>query len=151
MQRLLYISESRIAEADAKSVVSQIVERAQIKNARLGLTGALLFTDKYFVQVLEGSHEAIHTLMAYIHTDSRHGNITVVDKSTINDRLFPDWHMAYHGPSRFVSRRVERLLHATSQSEQRRASDWLTDLAWEFSKMRNLSSLPGSGSTASAA
>lgn len=151
MQRLLYISESHIPETDAQTVVTQIVELAQIKNARLGLTGALLFTDKYFVQVLEGSQQAIQTLMVRLHTDPRHGNISVVDESPIKCRLFPDWHMAYHGPSRFVSRRVESLLHPTSQSEQRRAADWLTDLTSEFSKMRNLSSLPRSGSIASAA
>ena len=52
MQRLLYVSESRIDEADAQSVVSQIVAHAQLKNAQLGLTGALIFTGEHFAQVL---------------------------------------------------------------------------------------------------
>ena len=132
MQRLLYISKSRIADADKQSAVSQTVEHAQINNARLGITGALLFTGLYFAQVLEGSSEAIQTLMADIKTDTRHGKVVVVDESPITERLFPDWQMAYQGPSQFVSRKVERLLHTTSPAERQRAAEWLTDLAREF-------------------
>jgi hypothetical protein len=132
MQRLLYVSESRLAEADAQSMVSQIVAHAQINNALSGITGALIFTGQHFAQVLEGPEDAINTVMAYIHTDTRHGNIMVVDKSPITRRLFADWQMAYQGPSQFVSRHVTRLLHAISQSDRKRAAEWLTELAREF-------------------
>lgn len=132
MHRLLYVSESRIDDVDARSAVSRIVEQAQINNALSGLTGALIFTGQHFAQVLEGPQEAIQTVMAYIHTDKRHSNVVVVDKSPITRRLFADWQMAYHGPSQFVSRHVTRLLHATSQSERQRATEWLTELAREF-------------------
>ena len=113
-------------------MVSRIVEQAQINNALSSLTGALIFTGQHFAQVLEGPQEAIHTVMAYIHTDKRHSNVVVVDETPITRRLFADWQMAYHGPSQFVSRHVTRLLHATSQSERRRATEWLTELARQF-------------------
>ncbi|WP_411290755.1 BLUF domain-containing protein [Sphingorhabdus sp.] len=132
MYRLLYVSESRIEEADAQSVVSRIVEHAQINNALSGLTGALIFTGQHFAQVLEGPREAIHTVMACIQTDKRHSNVVVVDETPITGRLLADWQMAYCGPSQFVSRHVTRLLHATSQSERQRATDWLTELARQF-------------------
>ena len=105
MQRLLYISESRIADADKQSAVSQIVEHAQINNARLGLTGALLFTGLYFAQVLEGPTEAIQTLMADIKTDTRHGKVVVVDESPTTERLFPigKWRIKAR-PSLFLGR-----------------------------------------------
>lgn len=73
-------------------------------------------------------------LMAYIHNDPRHRNVKVVDTTPISSRQFPDWQMAYQGPSQFVSRHVARLLHASDPSEQRRAAAWLTELAFEFSK-----------------
>lgn len=142
MHRLLYISESCIEEADAPSAVSQIVAHSQNNNALLGLTGALIYTGEHFAQVLEGPQEAIHTVMAYIHTDTRHTNIVVVDKSLIRDRLFADWQMAYQGPSQFVLRHVTRLLHTTSCSERQRATDWLTELAREFTKTPSKTGAP---------
>ena len=139
MQRLLYVSDSRIEAADVQSAVLQIVVNAQVKNIELGITGALIFTGEHFAQVLEGPQEAIDTLMAYINADPRHGNLVVVDRSSITRRRFPDWQMAYQGPSPFVSRHVARLMHATSQSEQRRAAaDWVIELAREFAVPRKL-------------
>lgn len=134
MQRLLYVSESRIKQTDAQSEVEKIVNYSQIKNAELGITGALIFTGEHFAQVLEGTPEAIHMLMAYIYTDSRHENVVVMDQSPITRRRFSSWQMAYQGPSQFVSRHVARLLHATSPSETLRAVEWITDLASEFAK-----------------
>jgi len=133
MQRVLYLSESHIEEADAQLVVSQIVANAQINNARLGITGALIYTGEHFAQVLEGSPETIQMLMARIVADFRHQNVVVVDQSPIDGRRFPEWSLAYQGQSQFVSRHVTRLMNMTSQSEKRRASAWLTDLAHEFS------------------
>lgn len=133
MERLLYISESRIKDSDAKPMIAQIVAASQIRNTKLAITGALLFTGTHFAQILEGPTESIDLLMVSINADLRQGNILIADRSAINTRRFPDWKMAYHGPSLFVSRQVVRLLHRTSQSEQRRATEWLTELAHEFS------------------
>jgi hypothetical protein len=133
MHRLLYVSESHIEQSHVQSTVANIVAHSQVKNKQLGVTGALLFTGKHFAQILEGSPEAIDMLMAYIYSDTRHGKIVVIDKSPITRRRFADWQMAYHGPSQFVSRHVAKLLHPSSRSEQRRAVEWITDLAHEFS------------------
>lgn len=132
MQRLLYVSETCIEHSKAQVEVSNIAAHAQVKNLRLDITGALIFTGQHFAQVLEGPPEAVNMLMADIHNDIRHRNIAVVDKSFITRRRFPDWQMAYHGPYPFVARHVAKLFHATSQFERRRAVDWITDLALEF-------------------
>lgn len=133
MERLLYVSESRIDPLDLDSCVSQIVAVAQIRNAGLALTGALLFTGTHFAQILEGSTESIAQLMSSLHDDPRHANIVVVDRLPVEVRQFPDWQMAYFGPSQFVSRHVVRLLNQTTRSERQRATEWLTQLAHEFS------------------
>lgn len=133
MQRLLYVSESCIYKSDEQEIVSKIVLHAQTKNAELSLTGALLFTGQHFAQIFEGPSESIQMLMASIYNDSRHRNVKVVNTTPIISRQFPDWQMAYQGPSQFVSRHVAKLLHTSSPSEQRRASEWLTELALEFS------------------
>ena len=133
MERLLYISESCIKDSDARPMIAQIVAASQIRNAKLAITGALLFTGTHFAQILEGPTESIDLLMMSINADLRQGNILIADRSVIVTRRFPDWKMAYYGPSLFVSRQVLRMLDRTSQSEQRRATEWLTELAHEFS------------------
>lgn len=133
MERVLYVSESRLDPLNLDSGVSQIVGAAQTRNAELALTGALLFTGTHFAQILEGSAESIAQLMSSLHDDSRHANIVIVDRLPIEVRQFPDWKMAYFGPSQFVSRHVLRLLNQTTRSERQRATEWLTQLAHEFS------------------
>jgi len=133
MERALYISESRIEQANVELSVADIVASAQIRNLKLGLTGALLFTGVYFAQILEGPPNSIAQLMGSLRDDVRHKKIVIIDQSPIQARRFGDWKMAYHGPSQFVSRHVVRLLNSPSHSEQQRATEWLTELAHEFS------------------
>ena len=132
MERLLYVSKSKIKEAEAFSVVSRIVTKAIEWNVDHNLTGALIFTGTHFAQVLEGSQKDLEDVMVIIENDPRHGSIQVINRSPIDERQFPSWAMAYQGPSQFVSRHVTRLLHATSGLEQQRATDWLIQLAHEF-------------------
>ena len=132
MERLLYVSESKIKKADFETVVAGIVAKSVDWNTEHNLTGALIFTGTHFAQVLEGSQKDIDEVMSIITSDPRHGSIRVVDRSSITERQFPNWAMAYQGPSQFVSRHVTRLLNATSGLEKRRATDWLIQLAHEF-------------------
>ena len=132
MDRLLYISDSRIDHLDADSFETEVVVAARIKNAILGLSGALLFTGAHFAQILEGPKPSIDAMMQSLQNDDRHENIAVIERSAIDTRRFADWQMAYFGPSQFVSRHVTRLLNGASASEQQRATEWLIDLAHEF-------------------
>lgn len=137
MQRVLYVSESCLVETEAQLAVDDIVTHARINNSRLGLTGALLFTGLYFAQILEGPTAIVDELMEHIGADPRHSALVIVAKSPVADRLFPDWQMAYQGPSQFVSRKLERLLHATSTKEKESAAEWITELALEFATTSN--------------
>lgn len=133
MQRVVCISQRKIAATQPDPVLAQIVAEAQFKNKRLGLTGALVSTDKYFAQVLEGTSAAIDESIASLRGHSGHDELVVVHSSTITRRKFPDWKMAYQGPSTFVSRHVTRLLKPSSKSEQQRVAEWLTELVLELS------------------
>ena len=132
MQRLIYASKNKI-EVDVDVGCGQIVAAATIRNAQLNLTGALIFTGTHFAQVLEGDPKNIDILMASVKRDPRHQMLSVVHQSPAAERLFPDWKMAYQGPSRFVSRHVTDLIEAEFGSNQRQATDWLVKLAREFS------------------
>ncbi len=49
LYRLVYRSHSRIPSEDRKAVLGEIFDVARAKNKALGVTGALLITDHYFV------------------------------------------------------------------------------------------------------
>ena len=134
MERLIYVSESKIKEANVHAAVSHIVAKAEEWNVDHNLTGALIFTGTHFAQVLEGRQKDIDDVMVIIRNDHRHGAISVVERSPITERQFPHWAMAYQGPSQFVSRHVAQLVHTTPGTEQKRATEWLTQLALEFLK-----------------
>ena len=132
MERLLYVSQSKINEAEASSVVARIVATSIERNKEHNLTGALIFTGTHFAQVLEGSQKNLDDFMVKIKNNPSHGSMRVIDRSPITERQFGHWSMAYQGPSQFVSRHVTQLLQDTSQSERQRAAAWLTELAREF-------------------
>ena len=135
MERLIYVSESKIEDGKVDAVIAKIIAKSQKRNSQLDLTGALIFTGTHFAQVLEGDQKAIDELMSSLYHDERHEAVWIVDRSPITERQFSRWAMAYHGPSQFVSRHVTRLFEPSSQTEHQRATSWLIELAREFSRV----------------
>lgn len=133
---LLYISESKLTDGDPAGEVGRIVRTAHALNPTAGITGALVFTGTHFAQVIEGDRSAVDRLMTSIASDKRHSEVHIVARDSIAVRRFPDWSMAYHGPSQFVSRHVTQLLSIPSLSGRSRAADWLEELLLEFSRSR---------------
>ena len=136
LETLLYISESKIQPDIAQSEIRRILADAHSFNPSVGITGALLFTGTHFVQVIEGEKVSIDALIASINRDPRHTNVNIVVRDPLTARRFPDWSMAYNGPSKYVSRHVTRLLNGPSALESNRAADWLAELLEQFSGFR---------------
>ena len=132
MESLLYISESRIPSSDSENELNRILAAAHTFNPSVGITGALVFTGAHFAQVIEGEEDSISSLISSIERDQRHSQVNIVARDTLLERRFPDWSMAYHGPSQFVSRHVTVLLNDRSRGTSSRAADWLEDLLVEF-------------------
>ncbi len=92
MQRLIYVSCS---VSRSKVDIGPILEQSRHNNALDGVTG-LLWTDCIrFIQVLEGSDDAVTATFARIKADPRHQDIEVVLHTQIDAREFGDWSMAY--------------------------------------------------------
>jgi Sensors of blue-light using FAD len=72
-----------------------ILAASRLKNARLSITGMLLYTAGSFFQVLEGEDSVITELLQTISADSRHKNVTKIIHEPIADRHFADWTMAF--------------------------------------------------------
>ncbi len=125
LRTLMYISSSQLSESIAEREVQSIVAASLANNSTAGLTGALVFSGRYFVQILEGSNEAINALMGALRGDARHKELVVISDHPIEVRKFAKWRMAYVGPSVFVDRQVGRLAKDPSDAEVIRLAVWL--------------------------
>jgi hypothetical protein len=92
--RLIYRSHSRIPADDRGAGLADIFSVARANNKRLGVTGALLLTDNWFVQALEGDESVVRGLYERISADPRHEDVTVVESAAVDDRVFSRWAMA---------------------------------------------------------
>lgn len=92
--RLLYSSHSRIPASERPPVLAELFSQARSHNRAAGITGALLITDHYFVQVLEGAKDVVDTLFARIEADPRHDDVTLIERADAEPRVFTGWAMA---------------------------------------------------------
>jgi hypothetical protein len=92
--RLIYSSHSTIPPEQRQGVLANIFDVARSKNKRAGVTGALLVTDHWFVQTLEGDEATVTALFEQIRGDTRHERVSVVETGFVGERTFPRWSMA---------------------------------------------------------
>ena len=100
--RLIYRSHSCIPADDQATGLADIFSVARANNKRLGVTGALLLTESWFVQALEGDESVVRGLYERISEDPRHEDVTVIESAPVDRRVFSRWAMA----------QVSRLGHA---------------------------------------
>ncbi|MGP1272549.1 MAG: BLUF domain-containing protein [Phycisphaerales bacterium] len=88
---------------------------AATKNAKLGVTGFLLYHHDAFVQLIEGPDEAIGALIDRIRADSRHREVVVLFDERVSERAVPAWSMGVLDIADFEDDQrtpLERLLDA---------------------------------------
>ena len=95
LARLIYISENQIDPARGSTVrqLGTILTASNRNNKVLGITGALVFDDKWFLQALEGERRAVWTTFERIGEDERHAGTHLVELVAVNERLFGNWWM----------------------------------------------------------
>lgn len=115
LTRLMYISLSTLPLVGAQADLDAITEVSAARNASLSVTGALLYTGTHFSQVLEGSHDAVETLMSAIREDPRHDSVLIIEHLPVEERLFENWSLAYTGRASYVQKILERCLEAPDE------------------------------------
>lgn len=91
--QLIYYSTAQreMSEADLLALLATSRER----NARLGITGMLLYGGGVFLQVLEGPAAAVEQLYTRLARDPRHHGLIELERERIAARSFPDWSMGF--------------------------------------------------------
>ena len=89
--RLTYAS--RANDGMTGDALNALCKAARAKNLDLGVTGVLVYSDGIFLQVLEGSRDAVNALYARLLRDSRHRELVLLSYEEICERRFAGWYM----------------------------------------------------------
>lgn len=122
MFRLLYVSRCCLPEAQADDILAGIVAVSHARNARDGVTGALMFTGVSFAGVLEGERDTVLALMADIAQDGGHHDVWVVQQGSVKARQYDRWSIAYQGRSTYSQRLVESVRTGSDDHMQLRGA-----------------------------
>lgn len=90
---LVYLSAAATPLSHAELVA--LLAQSRASNRAAGITGLLLYHDGSFLQVLEGEREVVEDLFSRIAHDPRHRSVMRLLSGQSEQRLFPDWTMAF--------------------------------------------------------
>jgi hypothetical protein len=92
---LTYVSEP--AQGMSFLGLMRLLYHSYLRNLRLEITGALIFENNQFGQVIEGPEDVIDSLWEKIQKDDRHKNIRLIERKSICSRSFQKWTMVFQG------------------------------------------------------
>ncbi len=90
MTQLIYASNHGGASVDT---LDRILQTSRANNVRDGITGALVISEKHFLQLLEGDRFAVGQCFMRITQDDRHHGIQLISSGDAEHRLFLEWSM----------------------------------------------------------
>ena len=93
LTNLIYASSATRPMRDQDLVA--ILEKSHANNARLDITGMLLYRGGNFLQVLEGAESVVDERFNVIMQDSRHHQVTLLMKRPVPKRYFERWEMGF--------------------------------------------------------
>jgi len=102
MHHLIYLSQAT-RPLSAKTLTC-LLDQARLANERHHLTGALVYGNKRFIQLLEGEPAVLEQAYARISQDPRHQHLCRVADYPIAARQFADWPLAFQAlsPTQFT-------------------------------------------------
>jgi hypothetical protein len=102
MHHLIYLSQAT-RPLSAKALTC-LLEQARQANARQHLTGALVYGNKRFIQLLEGEQGALEAAYARICQDPRHQHLCKLADYPVTARRFAEWPLAFQtlSPAQFA-------------------------------------------------
>lgn len=81
--------------------IDRLLEVARARNAKLRVTGVLLYDAGHFMQYLEGPAASMTRVYQLIKASSLHHGIIELLRERIDTSEFPEWSMAFRSPNAF--------------------------------------------------
>jgi len=120
IKSIVYVSTA--TKALTAYALEHLVRLARIRNESFQLSGALLCSERKFMQCLEGPAEQLDTVLASILADRRHKGVELLLEQTVSRRDFDGWAMAYSSIySRNESQKLFDLLSRPGEATPARA------------------------------
>ncbi len=88
---------SNLAGEETRDDLNRILKKAETNNSRDGITGVLLYKNRQFFQVLEGSERDVKCCFERISSDRRHRSIYTLWSKPALQRNFPSWSASMSG------------------------------------------------------
>lgn len=85
--------------------IDKILASSRRRNSAADVTGALLFNEDWFVQLLEGDKAAVRETFERILLDSRHEKVELLFEKPTRERRLPGWSMAFVGDAPAIRHR----------------------------------------------
>ena len=111
-----YLSQSKLDWTD--EAIDELLERSKRNNATRKITGAMIYANGYFMQLIEGPQISVDELYSTIEADPRHEVLSLLHNQEIKDRHFSDWAMEYRD-SDDLGERALMTIHAAKQDNER--------------------------------
>ena len=93
MHQVIYSSAAVAPFSD--SALTELLAAARVNNARLGVTGMLLYHEGSFLQALEGDEDVVANLYTKIGKDKRHHRLVALLQRNVERRHFAQWEMGF--------------------------------------------------------
>ena len=90
---LVYVSSA--SRLFSKEELVALMKVSAERNAKVGLTGLLLYKDGNIIQAIEGEEQAVRALFERIKKDPRHRGVIILAQEPIQERSFPRWGMGF--------------------------------------------------------
>lgn len=91
--RLVYVSYANSAMSEKE--IGEILEKSKANNGKMNISGVLMYSDRYFLQCLEGERKDVNKTYLRIAADTRHSRCMQIEYSQVDSRLFTNWSMEY--------------------------------------------------------
>lgn len=93
MEQFLYVSTAACGITARQ--IGDILDVSRRNNARLEISGVLLFAGGSFIQLLEGPREGLDAIISRLAVDPRHHAMLTILRGPIRARALPDWTMGW--------------------------------------------------------
>ena len=86
---------SRAVQPMSDEELRKLLQGARLSNQEQNITGALVYGDGQFMQVIEGEEAVLASLYARLLNDPRHERVVKLADKQVAQRSFTEWSMAF--------------------------------------------------------
>lgn len=91
LARLVFFSSNMTVPGQIQETIQAIVHSCN----EPGLTGTILFNERYFLQSMEGSRVVLSSKLGEMYKDPRQKDLTILSMASIPERRYPAWLVAF--------------------------------------------------------